>query len=159
MVIQSVAQPECKLKIFDNLLNTSDTKSVIPLLKLYFVRKNTIKKQNKNNVTFKYLLDIVHDFVKKLEISKIQAVFPCFGSRGSQVRILVPRQEREPTNQLVLFLFFNLYDILSKLFFPGQFFTNKLSYSHFSFVLIEYQCVCLWQLFEITIMATVIILI
>nr|DAV65926.1 MAG TPA: hypothetical protein [Caudoviricetes sp.] len=43
MVIQCVAQPECKLKIFDNLLNTSDTKSVIPLLKLYFVGKNTIK--------------------------------------------------------------------------------------------------------------------
>lgn len=71
MVEQGVAQSVCKLKIFDNLLNTSDTKSVIPLLKLYFVGKNTIKKQNKNNVTFKYLLDIVHDFVKGFIISKI----------------------------------------------------------------------------------------
>lgn len=39
MVEQGVAQSVCKLKIFDNLLNTSDTKSVIPLLKLYFGEK------------------------------------------------------------------------------------------------------------------------
>ena len=102
-------------------------KSVILLFILCFIEKNTIKKQNKNNETFKYLLDIVHDFVKRLKISEIQAVPPCFGSRGAQVRILVPRHKTKSCFQLIKEITSRYIIVLARFFYAKTSYFSLIS--------------------------------